>query len=60
MINKILNAILSVAIAVLVASLVIITGVLYRYFGNMQIIQLKDELHFAASATEKLGKEYLE
>lgn len=60
MINKILNAILSVAIAVLVASLVIITGVQYRYFGNMQISQLKDELHFAAVATEKLGKDYLE
>lgn len=60
MISKILNAILSVAIAVLMASLIIITGVLYQYFGNVQDAQLKDELSLAASATEQLGKSYLE
>ena len=60
MTSKIFKAILSVAIAVLMANLIIITGVMYQYFGNMQEGQLKDELHLAASAVEKLGEEYLE
>ena len=60
MTNKILKSILSVAIAVLLSCLVIITGVLYQYFGNIQQSQLRDELHLAASATEQLGKVYLD
>jgi len=60
MTSKIFKSILSVAIAVLMASLIIITGVLYRYFGNVQEAQLKDELSFAADATEQLGERYLE
>lgn len=59
MTGKILQAILSVAVAVLIASLIVITGVLYQYFGNMQEAQLKDELRFAAGATEQLGESYL-
>ena len=59
MTSKILKSILSVVIAVLLASLVIITGVLYRYFGTMQETQLRDELSLAASATEQLGESYL-
>ena len=59
MTSKILKSILSVAIAVLLASLVIITGVLYQYFGDVQESQLKDELSLAASATEQLGESYL-
>ena len=60
MTSKIFKSILSVAIAVLLASLVIMIGVLYPYFGNVQEAQLKDELSLAASATEQLGKSYLE
>ena len=60
MTSKILKAILSVAVAVLMASLVIITGVLYQYFGTMQESQLRDELSLAADATEQLGERYLE
>ncbi len=59
MTSKILQSILSVAVAVLIASLVIITGVLYQYFGNMQEDQLKDELKLIAGATEQLGESYL-
>ncbi|MBP1557348.1 MAG: PAS domain S-box protein [Oscillospiraceae bacterium] len=59
MTSKILKSILSVAIAVLLASLIIITGVMYRYFGNIQENQLKDELSLAAGATEQLGESYL-
>lgn len=60
MITKILKSILSVAAAVLAATLIIITGVLYQYFGNAQQLQLKDELKLAAEATEKLGEDYLD
>ena len=54
MTSKIFKSILSVALAVLIASLIIITGVLYRYFGIMQESQLKDELSLAAEATGQL------
>ena len=60
MTSKIFKSVLFVAIAVLLASLVIIIGVLYPYFGNVQESQLKDELSLAASATEQLGESYLE
>ena len=60
MTSKIFKSILSVAIAVLLASFVIIIGVLYPYFGDVQETQLKDELSLAASATEQLGESYLE
>ena len=60
MTSKIFKSILSVAIAVLMASLIIIIGVLYPYFGDVQEAQLRDEISLAAEATEQLGKSYLE
>lgn len=60
MTNKILKAILTAVAAVLVACLVIITEVLYQYFGSVQQTQLRDELSLAASATQQFGEEYLE
>ena len=60
MTSRIFKSILSAAIVVLVASLIIITGVLYQYFGNVQEEQLKDELSLAASAVTQLGENYLE
>ena len=59
MTNKIFKSILTVALAVLMASLIIITGVLYQYFGTMQESQLKDELRLTAEATQHLGENYL-
>ena len=59
MTSKIFKSILSVAVAVLMASLIIIVGVLYPYFGGVQESQLKDELSLAAEATEQLGENYL-
>lgn len=59
MTSKILKSILSVAMVVLLASLLVITGVLYQYFENVQKAQLQDELRLAAKATEQLGQEYL-
>ena len=60
MANKIFKSILGVAVSVLAACLLIVTGVLYQYFGSLQESQLKDELSLAASATEQLGESYLE
>lgn len=59
MTGKILKSILSVAIAVLLTSFLVITGLLYRDSTNIQRTLLKDELHFAATATEQLGTAYL-
>ena len=59
MTSKIFQSIFSAALAVLLASLIIITGVLYQYFGTMQESQLRDELCFAAEATQQLGEGYL-
>lgn len=59
MASKIFKSIISAAAVVLLAAFIIITGVLYQYFGNMQQDQLKDELHLAAKAVEKQGEDYL-
>lgn len=58
--SKIFKSIMAVVAAAVIASLVIITGVLYSYFSTTQQAQLKGELNLAASATEQLGTEYLE
>ena len=60
MTSKIIKSVLFMTIAVLMASLLIVTGVLYRYFGTVQETQLKDELSLAAEATKQLGETYLE
>ncbi len=59
MTGRILRSILTVAVSVLIASLIVATGFLYSYFGEIQVNQLKDELSLAAAATEKLGADYL-
>lgn len=59
MTSKIFKSILTAVIAVLLASLVIIIGVLYPYFGGVQEAQLQDELSLAAEATQQLGENYL-
>lgn len=60
MTKKIFKSIMIVAGAVLIASLVIIMGCLYRYFSDVQEKQLEDELTLAAAAVEKNGQQYLE
>ena len=44
---------------VLLASLLVIMGCLYEYFGSVEKKQLRDELELAAVAVEKNGTEYL-
>ena len=48
MTKKIFRSILCAASAVLLASLIIVMGCLYDYFGTVQEKQLKDELRLAA------------
>ena len=60
MTKKIFKSIMVVAGAVLIASLVIIVGCLYRYFSDVQGRQLEDELSLAVAAVEKEGRNYLE
>ncbi len=58
--KKIFRSILTVAVAVLAASIVIILGVLYRYFGSVQERQLADTLFLTAEAVEQNGLTYLQ
>ena len=58
MTNKIFKSIFSVAITVLVSSLLIIAGTLYHYFTTHEQQNLKDELRLIADATEQLGEDY--
>jgi len=59
MTKKIFRSILLVALAVLLASLGLILGVLYGYFGDVQSSQLKTALELASSAVEAEGMDYL-
>ena len=60
MTKKIFQSIIIVAATVLLASLTIILGVFYDYFGNIQKRQLTDELNLAAVSVAKDGVDYLE
>ena len=55
MTNKIFRSTILVAAVVLLCSLGIIMGVLYGYFNDVQIAQLKDELSLATIGTEDSG-----
>ena len=57
--SKVFKSILLIVIVALLASTVVVTGVLYNYFAKEQRSQLKTELQLAADATEELGKDYL-
>ena len=59
MTKRIFRATLLVGVAVLVASLALVMGVLYSYFGRVQESQLRDELSLAAVGVEKNGTDYL-
>ena len=59
MTKKIFQSILLVAGCVLLASLLIIMGFLYDYFGGVEENQLRDELSLAAAAVEDGGTDDL-
>lgn len=59
MTKRISLSVLVACAAVLVASLIIIMGVLYDYFGRIEHTQLADELEIAAAAVEEGGTDAL-
>ncbi len=59
MTKKIFQSILLVAGCVLLASLLIIMGFLYDYFGGVEGNHLRDELSLASAAVEDGGTDYL-
>ena len=60
MTSKIFRSTVFVAIVVLLCALSIILGVLYSYFDDVQISQLKDELRLASIGTEESGLDFLQ
>ena len=59
MTKRIFRATLLVGVAVLIASLTLVMGALYSYFGRVQESQLRDELSLAAAGVEQNGMDYL-
>ena len=59
MTKRIFRATLLVGVAVLIASLALVMGVLYSYFGRVQESQLRDELSLAVVGVEQNGTDYL-
>ena len=57
--KKIFQAMMAAAGSVLLASLIIILGCLYDYFGGLQEKQMQDELTLAAAGLEQSGEVYL-
>lgn len=60
MTNKIFRSIFLVATLVLVAALILIMGVLYGYFLDERVAQLRDETFMAAQGVEKNGVEFFD
>ena len=60
MTSKIFRSTVVVAVIVLLCSLSVVMGVLYKHFTDVQIQQLKDELSLAATGTEQYGNAFLE
>ena len=59
MTSRIFRSIVTVAVAVLFCSLLLIMGALYGYANDIQTAQLQDELRIAAAGTERSGLEFL-
>ena len=59
MTKRIFRATLLVGVAVLIASLTLVMGALYSYFGRVQESQLRDELSLAAVGVEQNGTDHL-
>ncbi len=60
MTKKIFRSIITVALVVLLASMVIATSFLYEYFNNAQVNQLKAELSLVADAVNDVGVSYFD
>ena len=60
MTKKIFRSILIVAMTVLITSILIATSFLYDYFKKSQVVQLKEELSFAAANVDRYGSKYFD
>ena len=60
MTSKIFRSTMLVACVVLLCSLSVVMSILYRYFTQVQVEQLKDELSLAVTGTEQYGNAFLE
>lgn len=60
MTKKIFQSIFTVALVVLLASIGIATSILYDYFNDSQVKQLKAELSLVANTVNEVGVEYFE
>ncbi len=58
--KKIFRSIISVAMVVLLASLLIASSFLYDYFNKAQVAQLKEELLLVAANVDEAGAEYFD
>ncbi len=58
MTKRIFHSIFTVAAVILLASFVLITGVLYEYFSNKQMDQLNMQTHLAAQGIEAAGEDF--
>ena len=58
MTKRIFRSTFAVAAVVLLASFVLITGVLYEYFSNKQMDQVNMQTHLAAQGVESAGADY--
>ncbi len=59
MTKKIFKSTFFATVVVLLATMVLITGVLYQYFGKLRENQLAEELNIAVAGVESKGSEYL-
>lgn len=59
MTSKIFRSTVIVAVVVLLCSLGIVMGVLYKHFAGVQVQQLKDELSLAVTGTQQYGNAFL-
>lgn len=60
MTNKIFHAIITVALTVLLASLIVATTFLYSYFNQSQVSRLKAELSLVADTVNETGISYFD
>ena len=60
MTRKIFRSTFFVAVVVLLCSLSVVMGLLYKHFVAAQVSQLKDELSLAVTGTEQYGNAFLE
>ena len=59
MTGKIFRSVFAVSLCTLMAAIIIIVGVLYGYFENVQKSRLKEELNYAAAGVSVSGEDYL-